>query len=38
MTGNQAATDSFGFVVPNYSNSKMDDGKAHIFTRILRKY
>jgi hypothetical protein len=34
MIGNEAMTDGMGFITPNRSNYKLEDAKAHVFTRI----
>lgn len=34
MIGNEAVTDAMGFIVPCRSGSKLEDAKAHVFSRI----
>jgi len=37
MVGNEATTDALGFIVPSRSEGKLQDAKAHVFTRIKSK-
>jgi len=34
MIGNEATTDALGFVAPSRAEGKLQDGKAHVFSRI----